>query len=346
METITMKFDELIAMASDCNNLRLDINCSNFQDSSEDSNAIPSKEDLNNLFGLLYEEYYEIRTLEVSDHSAANTLNNEDTPSSSSIIVEDREAPQLISSSKEPIANEPTTPVSNDIANESDPSNMHEFYQKHRSTNTWTKNHPLEQVIGDPSKPEAMIDHSWIELIHNELNQFKRLDVWELVERPIDRNIIKVKWLWKNKTNAENAVIRNKSRLLAKGYSQEEEIDFEELFTLVVRLEAVRPLITYVAHKNFTIYQMDVKNAFLNGPLKKEVFNEQIVFRRFMAHLLMIVASQDLKLSFTERICWMKQFRRRVLCVLKAISPPPLFRTIVFRVTGGIASQDTMKQRM
>ncbi|GJY75129.1 hypothetical protein Tco_0480245 [Tanacetum coccineum] len=129
-------------------------------DSSEDSNETPSKEDLDNLFGPLYEEYYKTRSPEVSTNFAANTLNNEDTPSSSSIIDEENEAPQIVSSSEEPIANEPTTLVSDDNADESvqentaeldkntfinpfytpileeagssltnqDPSNMHEFY--------------------------------------------------------------------------------------------------------------------------------------------------------------------------------------------------------------------------
>ncbi|GJS51313.1 integrase, catalytic region, zinc finger, CCHC-type containing protein [Tanacetum coccineum] len=76
----------------------------------------------------------------------------------------------------------------------------------------------------------------------------------------------------KNKTDAENTVIRNKSHLVAKGYGQEEGIDFEESFTLVARLEDVRIFVAYAAHKNFPIYQMDVKTAFLNGPLKVEVF--------------------------------------------------------------------------
>ncbi|GJW20479.1 gag-pol polyprotein [Tanacetum coccineum] len=94
----------------------------------------------------------------------------------------------------------------------------------------------------------------------------------ELVEIPINKNIIKVKWIWKNKANTENTVIQNKSRLVAKSYSQEEGIEFEESFAPVVRLKAVKIFVVYVAHKNFTIYQMDVKTAFLNGPLKEEVF--------------------------------------------------------------------------
>ncbi|GJY84356.1 retrovirus-related pol polyprotein from transposon TNT 1-94 [Tanacetum coccineum] len=111
--------------------------------------------------------------------------------------------------------------------------------------------------------------------MQDELNQFKRLDVWELVECPIGRNIIAVKWIWKYKTGAENTIIQNKSRLVAKGYRQEEGIDFEESFAPVARLEAIIIFVAYVAHKNFPIFQMDVKTAFLNGPLKEEVFVRQ-----------------------------------------------------------------------
>ncbi|GJV29603.1 retrovirus-related pol polyprotein from transposon TNT 1-94 [Tanacetum coccineum] len=113
-----------------------------------------------------------------------------------------------------------------------DPSNIHKFHQKHRSSDKWTKNHPIEQVI---------------------VNQFKRLDVWELFECPIGRNIIAVQWIWKNKTDAENMVIQNKSRLVTKGCRQEEGIDFEESFAPVARLEAVRIFVAYAAHKNFPI---------------------------------------------------------------------------------------------
>ncbi|GKG33909.1 retrovirus-related pol polyprotein from transposon TNT 1-94 [Tanacetum coccineum] len=76
--------------------------------------------------------------------------------------------------------------------------------------------------------------------MQDELNQFKRLNVLELVKRPVGRNIIAVKWLWKNKTDVENTIIHNKYRLVAKGYGQEEGIDFEESFKPVARLEAVR----------------------------------------------------------------------------------------------------------
>ncbi|GKF91398.1 hypothetical protein Tco_0275099, partial [Tanacetum coccineum] len=79
-----------------------------------------------------------------------------------------------------------------------DPSNMHEFHHVQPSTHIWTKTHSLEQVIGDPSKPDMtqkMTDHSWIDSMQDELHQFKRLDVWELIPRPDGKNIIAVKWL-------------------------------------------------------------------------------------------------------------------------------------------------------
>ncbi|GJS31768.1 retrovirus-related pol polyprotein from transposon TNT 1-94 [Tanacetum coccineum] len=185
-----------------------------------------------------------------------------------------------------------------------DSSNMHTFYQHHPSGQRWTKDHPLEQVIGNPSQSirtrrqletdgemcmfaltvsqtepknikEAMADSAWIESMQEELHQFDRLDVWELVDRPLCKNVINLKWLWKNKRDEENTVIRNKSRLVAKGYAQKEGIDFEESFAPVARLEAVRLFIAYAAHKSFTVYQMDVKTTFLYGPLKEEVYVNQ-----------------------------------------------------------------------
>nr|GEV78631.1 retrovirus-related Pol polyprotein from transposon TNT 1-94 [Tanacetum cinerariifolium] len=88
--------------------------------------------------------------------------------------------------------------------------------------------------------------------------------------------VIRLKWLWKNKKDEDQTVIRNKERLVAKGYAQEEGIDFKESFALVARLEAVRIFIAYASHKSFPIYQMDVKTAFLNVPLKEEVYVAQL----------------------------------------------------------------------
>nr|GEV41958.1 Gag-Pol polyprotein [Tanacetum cinerariifolium] len=262
METIHVKFDELTVMVSEYNNSGL--------------------------------EYYASRTPEVSDNSVAHTLDNEDTPSTSSIIIEDNDAPTLDFEEAE------------SSLNYQDPSNIHEFHKKHHYTDKWTKNHLIEQLIGDPSKSvttrsklhtnaelciyaltmslaepknikEAMLDNSQIELMQDELNQFKRLDVWELVPLPGSKHTIKVKWLWKNKRDAKNKVIRNKSYLVAKGYSQQEGIDFEESFALATRLDVICMFVAYAAHKNFIIYQMDVKTAFLNAQLKEEVYIMSLV---------------------------------------------------------------------
>nr|GFA32766.1 copia protein [Tanacetum cinerariifolium] len=148
-----------------------------------------------------------------------------------------------------------------------DSSNMHTFYQRYPSEHRWMKDHPLEQVIGNPSQSvrtrrqlesdgemcmfaltvsrtepknikEAMVDSAWIESMQEELHQFDRLDVWELVDIPLCTNVFNMKWLWKNKRDEENTVIRKKSRLVAKGYAQKEGVDFDESFAPVARLEA------------------------------------------------------------------------------------------------------------
>nr|GFA38463.1 Gag-Pol polyprotein [Tanacetum cinerariifolium] len=120
-----------------------------------------------------------------------------------------------------------------------------------------------------------MADSAWIESMQKELHQFDRLDVWELVDRPLCKNVINMNWLWKNKRDEENTVIRNKSHLVAKGYAQKEGVDFEESFAPVARLEVVRLFIAYATHKSFAVYQMDVKTTFLYGPLKEKVYVNQ-----------------------------------------------------------------------
>ncbi|GJS62827.1 retrovirus-related pol polyprotein from transposon TNT 1-94 [Tanacetum coccineum] len=121
---------------------------------------------------------------------------------------------------------------------------------------------------------EALADSAWIEAMQEEIHQFDRLQVWELVDKPFGKNVIKLKWLWKKK-DEDQTVIRNKARLVAKGYAQEEGIDFEESFAPVARLEAVRIFVAYASHKSFPVHQMDVKMSFLNGLLKEEVYVAQ-----------------------------------------------------------------------
>nr|GEW63150.1 retrovirus-related Pol polyprotein from transposon TNT 1-94 [Tanacetum cinerariifolium] len=119
---------------------------------------------------------------------------------------------------------------------------------------------------------EVMTEPAWIESMQKELLQFKSLDVWVLVLAPDNIKPLTLKWLLKKKHDEENTVIRNKTRLVVRGYHQEEGIDFEESFTPVARMEAIRIFLAYAEHKSFTVYQMDVKTVLLHGTLKEDVY--------------------------------------------------------------------------
>ncbi|GJR40605.1 retrovirus-related pol polyprotein from transposon TNT 1-94 [Tanacetum coccineum] len=208
-----------------------------------------SQQELDLLFGLLYDEFFAVEPI---------------TPTTT-IYAEENNKNKAADAYYKPyeFVNPLCTPVREEAESSSrnvDNSNMHTFYQRHQSEHQCTKDHQLEQVCGNPSKPvqtrrqlvtdpemcmftltvstakpktikEAMADSAWIEAMQDELYQFDRL--------------------------------------------QEEDIDFEESFAPVARLEAVRIFISYAAHKSFPIYQMDVKMDFLNGPLKEEVYVAQ-----------------------------------------------------------------------
>nr|GEV03883.1 retrovirus-related Pol polyprotein from transposon TNT 1-94 [Tanacetum cinerariifolium] len=122
---------------------------------------------------------------------------------------------------------------------------------------------------------DALAQSCWIEAMQEELNEFERLKVWERVPRPYKVMVITLKWIYKVKLDELGGILKNKDRLVARGYRQEEEIDFEESFALVARLEAIRIFLAYAAHKNMVVYQMDVKTAFFNGNLREEVYVSQ-----------------------------------------------------------------------
>nr|GEX02935.1 retrovirus-related Pol polyprotein from transposon TNT 1-94 [Tanacetum cinerariifolium] len=165
-----------------------------------------------------------------------------------------------------PFATTSTSATESSSSSYVDPSNMHTFYQPYPHEFQWTKDYPLEQNV-----KEAMTDPAWIESMQEELLQFKRMDVWVLVHALDNISPLTLKWIFKNKHDEEQTVIRNKSRLVVRGYRQEEGLDFEESFAPVARMEAIRIFLAYVAHKSFTVFQMDVKTAFLHGPLKEDV---------------------------------------------------------------------------
>ncbi|KAL8106459.1 hypothetical protein AgCh_030013 [Apium graveolens] len=165
-------------------------------------------------------------------------------------------------------------------------------------TRKWDRSHTRDAIIGDPiigvntrsataneclhayflsqvepkKIEEALMDPDCISTMQEELNQFERNKVWELVPAPKNRSIIGTKWVFRNKMDENVVVTRNKARLVAKGYSQEEGIDYDETFSSVARLEAIRIFLAFAAHSNFKVYHMDVKNAFLNGTIDKTLF--------------------------------------------------------------------------
>ena len=122
---------------------------------------------------------------------------------------------------------------------------------------------------------EALKDEYWILAMQEELEQFERADVWNLVSRPVGKNIIGTKWTLKNKSDEHGIILRNKARLVAQGYTQVEGIDFDETFAPVARIESIRLLCVIACYLKITLFQMDVKGAFLNGVLEEEVFVEQ-----------------------------------------------------------------------
>nr|GFC22635.1 integrase, catalytic region, zinc finger, CCHC-type, peptidase aspartic, catalytic [Tanacetum cinerariifolium] len=121
---------------------------------------------------------------------------------------------------------------------------------------------PPPSVVNQAAKVIAPI-------AEEELNEFERLEVWELVPRPDKVMVITLKWIYKVKLDELGGILKNKARLVTRGYRQEEGIDFEVSFAPVTRLEAIRIFQAYVAHKNMVVYQMDVKTAFLNGNLRE-----------------------------------------------------------------------------
>jgi hypothetical protein len=162
------------------------------------------------------------------------------------------------------------------------------------------RDHPVNSIVGDIHKgvttrsrvahfcehysfvssiepyrvEDALRDPDWVLARQEELNNFTRNEVCHLVPRP-NQNVVGTKWVFHNKQDEHGVVTRNKARLVAKGYSQVEGLDFDESYATIARLESIRILLVYATYHGFKLYQMDVKSAFLNGPIKEEVYVEQ-----------------------------------------------------------------------
>ncbi|GJY36350.1 putative ribonuclease H-like domain-containing protein [Tanacetum coccineum] len=180
-----------------------------------------------------------------------------------------------------------------DVGAEADMNNLDAFMPVSPIPTTRIhKDHSVEQIIGDlnlapqtrrmtknlkeheESKKviQALKDPSWIEAMQDEPLQFKLQKVWTMVDLPNGKRAIGTKWVYKNKKDERGIVIKNKARLVAQGYTQEEGIDYDEVFAPVARIEAIRLFFAYASFKYFVVYQMDVKSAFLYGKIEEEVY--------------------------------------------------------------------------
>nr|GEV35020.1 hypothetical protein [Tanacetum cinerariifolium] len=150
-----------------------------------------------------------------------------------------------------------------DVGAEADISNLEtNIPVSHILTTTVHKDHHVNQLI----------DPSWIEAMQKELPQFKLQKVWVLVDLPKGKRVIGSKWVFRNKKDERGVMIRNKARLVAQGHTQEEGMDYDEVFTPVARIEAIRLFLAYASFMGFMIYQMNVKSAFLYETIEEEVY--------------------------------------------------------------------------
>nr|GEY25992.1 uncharacterized mitochondrial protein AtMg00810-like [Tanacetum cinerariifolium] len=224
----------------------------------------PSKNDLQDLFQDFYDEYFDSSKIMKSSTMNVETPINEEV-FHKSIPINMVPTGDDVSSSHN-VFNERLKDAYFDASTSfHDPSNVQTFYQPYPHEKKWTKDHPLHKIIGDPKssvRTRGQLANSC--LFSCFLSSIEPANVAEAL-RDAD-------WIFKNKKDESSLVIRNKARLVAVGYSQQEGIDYDETFAPVARIEVICLFLAYAAHKDFTVYKMDVKIAVLNGILKEEVY--------------------------------------------------------------------------
>ena len=125
----------------------------------------------------------------------------------------------------------------------------------------------------EPQRFEDAMKHpAWQEAIKSEINSIERNATWDLVDKPIGKNVVGTKWIYKVKYHADGTIEKHKARLVAKGYAQEEGVDYEETFAPLAKMNTIRSVISLAASYGWPVFQMDVKTAFLNGDLQEEVY--------------------------------------------------------------------------
>ncbi|GJR30642.1 integrase, catalytic region, zinc finger, CCHC-type containing protein [Tanacetum coccineum] len=215
----------------------------------------------------------------------SSTFIDQDAPSTSSSSTNQQQQSSIISQGvEEPIPNDPFDdpchePLHEISTSQDSSSNGQSSHSPLELIGKWTKDQPLANMIGNPYRPvstrkQLQTDAMWC-YFDAFLTSFERLQVWELVPCPDRVLLIKLKWIYKVKKDEFGGVLKNKPRLIAQGFKHEEGINFEESFAPVARIEAIRIFVANAANKNMTIYQMDIKTAFLNCELKEEVYVSQ-----------------------------------------------------------------------
>jgi len=212
-------------------------------------------------------------------------------------VPEDTSEPDQITESEDSSEVEPTLESQDEEASDEAQDGSQQANQS-KNTCKYKSSHPEDLIIGNKESPrrtrsyfrqeesmmglllviepanvnEALSHDGWILAMQEELNQFQRNDVWDLVPKPRHKNIIGTKLVFIIKLNKQGEVVGNKARLVAQGYSQQEGIDYTETFAPVARLEAIRLILSYAVNHGIILYQMDVKSAFLNGVISEEVY--------------------------------------------------------------------------
>nr|GEU42352.1 retrovirus-related Pol polyprotein from transposon TNT 1-94 [Tanacetum cinerariifolium] len=259
----------------------------------------PNRDDWDRLFQAMLDEYFNPLTI-ATDAPSTSIPSSQEQEHSLIISQGFEELLKTLAFHDDPLNESPHE----DLTSQGSSSNVIQIHTLFEHLGRWTKDHPIENVIGDPScfvstqkkletnamwcyfdafrasvEPknfkQAMIKPLWIDAMQEEIHEFKRLKVWELLSCPDNVFLIKLKWIYKVKIDESDGVLKNKARLVAQGFRQEEGIDFKESFAPVAKIEVIRIFIANVAHKNMIIYQMDVKTAFLNGELTEEVYVSQ-----------------------------------------------------------------------
>ncbi|GKA09335.1 retrovirus-related pol polyprotein from transposon TNT 1-94 [Tanacetum coccineum] len=165
----------------------------------------------------------------------------------------------------------------------------------------------------EPKKVSEALKHpGWVDAMHEELNLFYRNKVWTLVPLPYGKIAINSKWVFKNKKDEHGITTKNKARLVAQGYSQDEGFDYDETFAPVARMEAIRIFLAFATYMHFKVYQIDVKSAFLNGKLKKKFMSNNLMVLKVSAKKQQSVAMSLAEAKYVaaagccESILWMK----------------------------------------